>query len=114
MHPPGTPEKPSESSKLQMGADAKVPKENAASIRTSEELKLSPTVYKIGRSLNDIGGSPQVERRRRNSWGTSGIPKLSSNPLVAALAPKFRRAAFNRVKPAADKKRSSASQTGMN
>ncbi|XP_037512058.1 uncharacterized protein LOC119388677 [Rhipicephalus sanguineus] len=82
-------------------AEAKVPKESTASIRTSEELKLSPTVCKIGRSLNDIGGSPQVERRRRNSWGTSGIPKLSSNPLVATLAPKLRRAAFNRVKPAA-------------
>ncbi|KAH7957831.1 hypothetical protein HPB52_023167 [Rhipicephalus sanguineus] len=56
---------------------------------------------KLLRALNDIGGSPQVERRRRNSWGTSGIPKLSSNPLVATLAPKLRRAAFNRVKPAA-------------
>ncbi|XP_075744834.1 kinesin-like protein KIF12 isoform X2 [Rhipicephalus microplus] len=114
MQQPGSPNKPPETTKPQMGgrADVKVPKERSASNRTCEEIKLSPTVYKIGQSLNDIGGSPRTERRRRNSWGTSGIPKLSSNPIVAA--PKQRRAAFNRVKPAADKKRNSAAQTGMN
>ncbi|KAH6933833.1 hypothetical protein HPB50_018588 [Hyalomma asiaticum] len=87
--------KPPESAKLQ--ARAKVPKNSPAANRTTESIKLSPTVRKIGRSLNDVGGSPPVERR--NSWGTSGIPRLR-HKLVTALAPKLRRTASNRVTPA--------------
>lgn len=131
QRPPAAAEKAQESVKLQTGAraDTKVAKNSAAPNRSStrESPKLSPTVRKIGRSLNDIGGSTLVAQQRgveqggrRNSWGTSGIPKLrqrlSTNPLVAALAqPKrvLRRTASNRVTPA-DTKRSSASQTGMN
>ncbi|XP_065281320.1 kinesin-like protein KIF12 isoform X4 [Dermacentor albipictus] len=127
---PTATEKTQESAKPQTGAraDAKVTKHSAASNQSStrESPKLTPTVRKIGRSLNDIGGGTLVAQPRgveqggrRNSWGTSGIPKLrqklSTNPLVAALAPKrvLRRTASNRVTPA-DTKRSSASQTGMN
>ncbi|XP_077532007.1 kinesin-like protein KIF12 isoform X2 [Haemaphysalis longicornis] len=125
--------------------DAKTAKNSAASNRsgqsTRESPKLSPTVRKIGRSLNDIvrnGGTstlvPQPDQQqqddlRRNSWGTSGIPKLrqklSSNPLLASLAaPRryVRRTASNRVQPVTpppaaytqpEMKRSSASQTGV-
>lgn len=120
MHRPPE-KKPPESAKLQARADAKVPKNSPAANRTTEPIKLSPTVRKIGRSLNDVGGSPPVERR--NSWGTSGIPRLR-HKLVTALAPKLRRTASNRVTPAdassqgtrwkEETKRSSASQTGMN
>lgn len=102
---------------------------------TRESPKLSPTVRKIGRSLNDIVRNgdnstlvPQPDQLqddgRRNSWGTSGIPKLrqklSSNPLLASLAaPRryVRRTASNRVQPvtppASEMKRSSAAQTGV-
>lgn len=101
--------------------DAKTAKNSAASNRsgqsTRESPKLSPTVRKIGRSLNDIVRNgdtstlvPQPDQLqddgRRNSWGTSGIPKLrqklSSNPLLASLAaPRryVRRTASNRVQP---------------
>ncbi|XP_077508252.1 kinesin-like protein KIF12 [Amblyomma americanum] len=105
------------------GGESKAAKSSAASDRTiqstRESPKLSPTVRKIGSSLNDVVPQPDQDEHRRNSWGTSGIPvrlrqKLSAHPLVAALAPRrIRRTASNRVSPA-DMKRSSSSQTGMN